>query len=92
MVEDAHGAVVCLTDPFQDTTRIDGSDLLQHNSRKQTQPSFPQTDGYVCGKSSRLFLTRDTGDNDGSAVLVCLVVLDHNHWSGSCLLMSYTAG
>ena len=92
MVEDAHGAFICLTDPFQDAALIDGSDLLQHDSREQAQPPFPQTDGYVGGKSSCLFLARDTGDNDGSALLVCLVVLDHNHRPGSCLLMSYTAG
>ena len=44
------------------------------------------------GKSSCLLLARDTGDNNGSVVLVCLVVLDHDHRPVPCLLMSYAAG
>ena len=90
MVEDTHGAVVGLTDPFQDAALIDGTNLLQHDSREQAQLPFPQTDGYVGGKSSCLLLACDTGDNDGTAFLVCLVVLDHDHWPDSCLFLSFT--
>ena len=92
MVEDAHGAVVYPTDPFQDAALIDGTYLLKHYPREQAQLPFPQTDGYVSGKSSCLFLARDTGDNDGSASLICLVVLNHDHWTDSCLFMPNTAG
>ena len=92
MVEDSHGAVVCPANPFQDAPLIYGTDLLQHHPRIPAELPFCQLDRNVGGKSSCLLLARDTGDNDGSALLVCLVVLDHNHRSGSCLLMSYTAG